>query len=314
MAVFLLSWDDAFPEPCRRGAVTMGNFDGVHLGHQALLTETHKQAQSIPGPAVAVSFEPHPWQVLRPELFRPVLTTTADRGKLLLANGADHVVFLRTDRELLQLSAGDFFRQVIVERLQARAIIEGENFGFGRKREGTNETLRELCASAGLNFTVEPPVVHAGQIVSSSRIRHALEQGGVREAADGLGRPYRVRGVVGTGQGRGRGLGFPTANLERIETLIPGDGVYAVGVVIQGRAFAGAMNIGPNPTFGEKERKVEVHVIDFAGNLAGAFLDVEFIDRLRTTTTFAGVDSLVTQLREDVRLAKELFVRQFSTA
>lgn len=306
MATATLAWTEPLPESWRGGAVSIGNFDGVHLGHASLLAMLRQQAEAVGGPAVAVTFDPHPLQLLRPAQFQPVLTALADRVELLQARGADHVVVLRTTPDLLQLSAPAFFAQVVQERLQVRALAEGVNFGFGHNREGTIETLKPLCRQAGLNLAVVPPLEKNGVIVSSSRVRDALVRGTVRAAAELLGRPYRLSGEVGTGQRRGRTLGFPTANLIRPETLVPGDGVYAVRVCHAGVFWPGAANIGPNPTFGEQARKVEVHLIGFQGDLLGQRLAVEFIDRLRDTRPFAGSQQLVEQLRIDVEQARRL--------
>jgi riboflavin kinase/FMN adenylyltransferase len=306
MAIYTLDWNEEFPESCRGGALTIGNFDGVHRGHLALLAETCRQAKAFKGPAVAVSFEPHPMQVLRPEQFKPVLTTTGQRSALLEANGADQVVLLKTTSELLRLSAQDFFNRVITGRFEAKALIEGGNFGFGRNREGTIQTLDQFCHGSGMSLTIVPPVMQDEHIVSSSRVRQSLEQGSVDEATQSLGRPYSLEGRVGVGQQRGRTLGFPTANLEGIETLIPGDGVYAVRVEQATKIWNGAANIGPNPTFGEDRRKVEIHLIDFAGELVGQYLTVRFIERLRSTRSFSGVDALVAQLHQDVARARSI--------
>jgi riboflavin kinase / FMN adenylyltransferase len=235
-----------------------------------------------------------------------VLTTTAQRSALLESNGADQVVLLKTTPELLRLSALDFFNRVIKGRFEAQALIEGGNFGFGRNREGTIQTLEQFCQSSGMALTIVPPVMQDGHIVSSSRVRQSLEQGSVGEATQSLGRPYSLKGRVGVGQQRGRTLGFPTANLEEIETLIPGDGVYAVRVEHAGKSWNGAANIGPNPTFGESRRKVEIHLIDFAGELVGRYLTVHFIERLRSTRPFSGVDALVVQLHQDVAQARSI--------
>jgi riboflavin kinase/FMN adenylyltransferase len=306
MAIHTLDWHAAAPADCRGGAVAIGNFDGVHLGHVSLLSELRRQASAVGGPAVVLTFDPHPLQLLRPEQFMPVLTTVADRAALLRERGADEVLILQTNAELLQRSAVDFFEQVVRQRLDARALVEGFNFAFGRNREGTLETLRVLCRQAGLGLEIVPPLQHNGQTVSSSRVRNALERGSVREAAALLGRPYRLRGRVGTGQRRGQKLGFPTANLEEAETLVPGDGVYAVRAVWQGETWPAAANIGPNPTFGEQARKVEVHLIGFQDDLYDQTLAVDFIDRLRDTRPFGSVAELVTQLQKDIEEAKRL--------
>jgi riboflavin kinase/FMN adenylyltransferase len=306
MTVARVNWNDVPPAAYQGGALAIGNFDGVHRGHTALVAELRKQAKAVGGPAVAVTFDPHPLQLLRPEQFQPVLTTVADRAELLQATGADHVLVLGTSPELLQLTAAQFFDRIVRDRLRPRALVEGFNFGFGRHREGNVQTLAELCREAGIPFTVVPPLKLEGRPVSSSRVRDALVAGDVREAARLLDRPYRLRGTVGVGQRRGRTLGFPTANLERPETLVPGDGVYAVRVHHSGTAWPGAANVGPNPTFGEQARKVEVHLIGFDGELTGQTLAVDFIDRLRDTQKFANAADLVKQLQADVEQARRL--------
>ncbi len=317
MATHTLDWNEPFPEYCLRGAAAFGNFDGVHRGHLSLLAELQKQARSVGGPAVAVTFDPHPLQLLRPEQFEPVLTTIADRADLLQANGADHAVILKTTWDLLHLTAAEFFDEVIRSRLQARAVVEGPNFGFGRDREGNVDMLARLCIPARIDFTVVSPLEAGGRPISSSRVRNALVGGDVRGAAALLGRPYLLRGIVGAGQRRGRQIGFPTANLERFETLVPGDGVYAVRVHTRSSSapgspggergiWPGAANIGPNPTFGEHARKTEVHIIGFQGDLLGQTLAVEFMERLRDTRPFAGIEQLVEQLRRDVEQAKAI--------
>jgi riboflavin kinase/FMN adenylyltransferase len=306
MATFTGNWDETLPPSFQGGAAAIGNFDGVHRGHLALLAELRRQATAVGGPAVAVTFDPHPLKILRPERFQPVLTTIADRAALLQAHGADHVLILRTTPALLGLSAEQFFDGVVRGRLAAWAMVEGPNFGFGRNREGDVNRLAGLCRQYGISLIVVPPLEWHGAIVSSSRVRTALVQGNAREAADLLERPFRLRGVVEPGQHRGQTLGFPTANLGRVETLVPGDGVYAVRVLYRDRVWPGAANIGPNPTFGEHARKIEVHLIGFQGALLGQSLAVDFVERLRDTRPFPGVAQLVEQLKLDVERARQL--------
>jgi riboflavin kinase/FMN adenylyltransferase len=306
MATETIDWDQRVPAECRGGAVAIGNFDGVHRGHLALVSKLREQARKCGGPAVVITFDPHPLKLLRPAQFQPVLTTTNERADVLIGNGADHVVILRTTPELLGLSAADFFQSVVIDRLGARSVVEGVNFGFGRNREGNIDTLTALCRTAGIDLVVVPPVRWKETVVSSSRVRAALLKGEVRQAADLLGRLYRLKGTVATGAGRGRQIGFPTANLEGLENLVPGDGVYAVRVRIGRAMWPGAANIGANPTFGENARKVEVHVIGFEGQLLGQELGLDFVERLRDTKPFAGVPQLVEQLRLDVQRAREL--------
>jgi len=306
MAAHVLEWQETPPSAYRSGAVSIGNFDGVHRGHVALVEDLRRNARAIAGPAVALTFDPHPLQLLRPEQFQPPLTVVADRIEWLHAAGADHVLILRTTRELLGLRAAEFFERIVREGLAAHAVVEGSNFGFGRDREGDVAMLKALCERHGIASIIVPPLLVDDIPVSSSRVRNCVVAGKVREAAELLGRPYRLRGIVGTGQRRGQTLGFPTANLERVETVVPGDGVYAVRVLLDGDSWPGAANVGPNPTFAEKARKIEAHLIDFHGDLYGRPLVVDFLERLRDTRPFASVADLRKQLTEDVRQARRL--------
>lgn len=306
MAVHTIDWNANPPSECRGGAISIGNFDGVHRGHAALLAELRRQADAVGGPAVALTFDPHPIELLRPAQAPPRLTATVDRSRLLLNLGADHVVVLRTNPDMLALRAGEFFVEVIQKRLEARALVEGDNFGFGRGREGDVTTLAQLCEPVGIRLAVVPPLILDGAEVSSSRIRSALTTGNVREAAVLLNRPYRLHGLVGSGQQRGQKLGFPTANLGQVPTLIPGDGVYAVRVSYEEKIWLGAANLGPNPTFGETARKVEIHLIGFQGDLYGRWLTVDFVERLRDTRPFKSVEELVEQLRLDIEQARRI--------
>lgn len=306
MARHLLEWNAMPPSECRGGVLTIGNFDGVHCGHVLLVEEVSRQARPRGVPALTLTFEPHPRELLAPGPPQPLLTTSEDRCRLLEKQGADHVLVLRTTPELLALSADEFFHQVIQKRLQVVALVEGKNFGFGRNRQGNIETLAQLCQTAAIPLTVVSPLIVEGRPISSSQIRQALLGGSVELAARLLGRNYQIEGLVGTGQRRGMSLGFPTANLEQLRTLVPGDGVYAVSVLAEGKRWPGAANVGSNPTFAEQKRKVEVHLIGFHGDLYGRHLAIEFLKRLRDTRPFAGVSELVAQLRSDVEQARRI--------
>jgi riboflavin kinase/FMN adenylyltransferase len=306
MGTHIVDWREMPANDCRDGAVAIGNFDGVHLGHAALIGALRKQADSVRGPAVALTFDPHPADVLRPGQSPPPVTLTAERARLLHELNVDHVIVIRTTPDLLALRADEFFEQVIRRRLAARALVEGTNFGFGRGREGNIDTLARLCRESGIMLTIVPPVHVLDGEVSSSRVRATLLRGDVGEAGRLLGRPYRLTGVVGMGQRRGRTIGFPTANLEAIPTVIPGDGVYAVRAVVDGASWPGAANVGSNPTFGESAKKVEVHLIGFDGDLYRRQLAVDFLERLRDTRAFRGPAELTAQLRKDVEEAREI--------
>jgi riboflavin kinase/FMN adenylyltransferase len=292
-----------------RGVLTLGNFDGVHRGHQALIDETARQARSLGCPAIAATFDPHPLQILRPAAFQPLLTTVEDRANLLREAGAHHVLVLETTPDLLRLSARDFFGQLILDRLQARAIVEGFNFAFGKDRAGTLDMLRCLCGEAGLPLTLVPPHEQLGKPVSSSWVRAEILAGRLDAVFALLGRHHRLTGSVVAGQRRGKTLGFPTANLEGVHTLIPGNGVYAVRAIHERTIWPAAANVGPNPTFGEDARKIEVHLIGFSGDLYGQRLEVEFVEKIRDTRPFGSAAELVAQVRADVERARDVASR-----
>jgi riboflavin kinase/FMN adenylyltransferase len=306
MSTVRIDWTAHPPQELSGGAVSIGNFDGVHAGHRELVAVTVRAARETGGPAVAVTFDPPPQAVLNPGREKPPLTTIADRAGLLHAAGVDHVAVLRTDPGLLSLSPEAFFEDVVLRVFAARALVEGYNFHFGRGRAGNNATLRRLCDRHGVRFHEVPPLHAGGEPVSSSRVRELLSIGDVTGAAGLLGRSYAIRGVVTAGAKRGRTIGFPTANLTGVRTLLPKDGVYAVRAAVPGQAYLAAANVGPNPTFGEDARKVEIHLLDFAGDLYGTELTVEFVKRLRDTRPFAGVHELVEQLKRDAAAVREL--------
>jgi riboflavin kinase/FMN adenylyltransferase len=301
-----IGWMDYPPEDCRGGAVTVGNFDGVHLGHRALVNAAKRHAEIAKGPAVVVNFDPPPQAVLNPDPTKQPLTTVEQRAKLLLAAGADRVVTIRTDAGLLSLSPEAFFEDVLHRQLNAKAIIEGADFRFGRKRAGDVELLKRLCNANAIAFDTVTPVLIDGEVVSSSRVRMALLDGKVDVASKLLDRPYAITGTVVTGAMRGRTIGFPTANLDGVETIVPGVGVYAMRVNVNGQAWPAAANVGPNPTFGEDRRKIELHLIGFTGYLYGEQLTAEFIGRIRETRPFAGVEALKEQLKIDVAQAVKM--------
>jgi riboflavin kinase/FMN adenylyltransferase len=307
MANRVVDWREIAPAECQGGAVTIGNFDGAHRGHAALVAELHARAGAVSGPAVVVTFAPHPREVLHPGTTIPLLTTLENRADLLHTLGAEEVLFLRTNPELLGLGAAEFFAAVIQGRLRAKHLVEGPNFKFGHNREGNIDTLARLCQGAGVGLTTVPPVLVDGEAVSSSRIRRCLEAGDVARARELLGRCYRIRGTVVVGQRRGRTIGFPTANLVGVATVVPGEGVYAVrAVTSNGAVWPGAANLGPNPTFGEAVRKIEAHLIGFTGDLYGQLLAVEFVARLRDVRPFGSAAALAEQLQRDVEQARGL--------
>ena len=294
------------PTAYRDGFVSIGNFDGVHCGHQAMLAALVSQARSHHAPAVALTFDPHPVELLRPDNIPPRLTTIAHRAELLQQFGVDCVIVLPTTPRFLTMTAEDFFHTIIRTELQARGLVEGPNFFFGRNRAGSITVLRNFCNAFELTLDIIPPVIVDEQLVSSSVIRSLIEAGDLTESVRLLGHPYRLTGIVEQGAQRGRTIGFPTANLGACANLTPGNGVYAATSTIEGTRYPAAVNIGPNPTFGESAKKVEVHLLDFSGDLYGTILNVDFLSRIRDVCRFTSVDELQRQLQLDMAEVRRL--------
>jgi riboflavin kinase / FMN adenylyltransferase len=308
--VKLLRQSTNLPAELKRGAVAIGNFDGVHRGHARIVERAIRQARQVGGPAVIFTFDPHPVRILRPDQAPPPLTWTDRKAELLSALGVDAVIAYPTDEELLQLGPREFFERVVRDQLDARAMVEGPNFYFGHNRAGTIEVLKQLTAEAGIPLDIVDPLVVDGQYVSSSRIRKLLVAGEVDKACELLTEPYRIRGMVVHGAGRGMKLGVGTANLDAIDTLLPGPGVYAGRGWVDGARWPAAINIGPNPTFGEGVMKVEVHLVGWTGGpLYGQPLEVDFLSSLRNIEKFASIDLLREQLAKDISAASRVFQR-----
>ncbi len=304
----LLRQVTGLPDELRGGAVAIGNFDGVHLGHARIVERVIEKAREFDGPAVVFTFDPHPVRLLRPSEAPPPLTWTDRKAELLAGLGLDVVIAYPTDEELLRLTPREFFRQIVQEQLGARAMIEGPNFFFGRARSGTIDVLRALTAGVGISLDVVEPLLVGGEYVSSSRIRRLLGDGKVDEARALLTQPYRIRGMVVHGAGRGAKLGFGTANLDAVDTLLPGAGVYAGRAFVNNTRWPAAINIGPRPTFGDQSLKVEVHLVGWDGTpLYGQALEVDFLAPLRPIQKFSGIDELKRQLTRDVEATRRVF-------
>ena len=310
MSVLHYTLGGPFPAEVRGGSVTLGNFDGVHRGHQSLVAETAGQARRLGGPAIAVTFDPPPGALLRPNVEMSPLTPIDYRCALLEAYGIDHVLVVRTTKALLELEAHDFFRRILHEGFQARAVVEGFNFGFGKNRTGSLAKLEEWGRNVGMTVAAMPATEIEGSPVSSSRIRADLVAGNVTHARTMLGRPYRLFGRVGVGAKRGRTIGFPTANLEALPNLAPGFGVYAVRVSHAGKQHDGAAHLGPNATFGLTVPSVEVHLLDFDSDLYGQDLAVDFVAQVRGTQKFATAAELVKQIGIDVERTRQILNRE----
>jgi riboflavin kinase/FMN adenylyltransferase len=287
-----------------RTVATIGNFDGVHLGHRAILSRVCQRARELGGQAVAITFNPHPVKVLRPEVNLPLLTTSEQKLKLLSDSGLDAVVVLPFTPEFAALPAREFVRQYFCDRLQAREVVVGHDYCFGRGREGNIDLLKEMGETHGFTVQVVWAVEVDGALVSSSLIRAMLRLGKVTEARRLLGRPYGVSGRVVPGKGRGaKLLGVPTANLLSPNELLPASGIYAVWVRRGGAILPGVANIGTCPTFNNAELSLEVHLLEFNGDLYGESLEVDFVTRLREERRFPSIEALADQIHADIAAA-----------
>lgn len=298
--------------PMAYPVVTIGNFDGVHLGHQTIFREAARMARENRGTSVVLTFEPHPVKILAPEKTPRLLTPFKKKMERILKCGIDRVVCETFDRQLAGLSAQDFVKTLLVDRLQAREIIVGAEFSFGRDRLGTVSVLKQMGQSLGFGVHIIDPIKIKGEVVSSSRIRALLQAGKVEDAADLLGRPYSLAGLVVQGQQTGNQIGYPTANIQMDVHLIPAQGVYAAWVLVDGVPRQGVVNIGFNPTFQRNRLSVEVHILDFNRQIYGEEIEAEFVRRLRDEIAFSNADALVCQIQKDIQTARKTLFAETS--
>ncbi len=286
-------------------AVTIGNFDGVHLGHRELLRRTVARARSAGATAVALTFSPHPVRYFSPRSRFYEITGPEEKAALIGQTGIDTLVVEPFGEGVGQMWPADFAREVLARRLRARWVVVGYDFTFGRNRTGSPAALADMGHELGFDVEVVPPLMRGGAIVSSSRIRELLLAGRVREAGELLCRPYTLSGPVVTGAGRGRKLGFPTANVQFTQELVPLPGVYVVEAEVDGERRRGVANVGFNPTFGENSLGVEVHLLDFDRDLYGKTMAVAFRARVRDERKYKSVDELTRQIAKDVQFARQ---------
>ena len=292
----------------RNGTVlTCGTFDGAHRGHALVLERTAERARQGGLASVALTFDPHPLDVVNPSAAPPLLTLWDEKLEALAQTSIDYVAVVPFTAELAAYTAEQFVEQVLLEAFDMRELLIGHDHGFGRGRAGDVESLRMIGRRRGFPVEVVPAVLGSdGTPISSTAIRRALAHGDLARASDGLGRRYSFAGRVVSGEGRGRLLGFPTLNLELASRrkLLPPHGVYAVWVEGRDAAFGGMMNLGPRPTFGDATVALEVHLFDAAGDWYGRTVRVEFLSRLRDTMKFSGPAELVAQLHRDAENAR----------
>ena len=301
--------DDPRPPWLVHPVIALGNFDGLHRGHLKIIERVKRGAAEHGGTPMAMTFDPHPPRIVRPDKAPPLLMTKAQKLEALDHAGVHCVAVVRFTRELSQWDADTFVRKVLVDWLRVSEVWVGANFLFGHERTGTFSVLRGLGQSYGFRADKIDPVRYKDFVVSSTRIRRLVGEARMDEAAALLGRAYYVDGIIVEGKRRGRELGFPTANLETRNELLPPNGVYATIMTIDGVVHGGVTNIGMRPTFGETTPTIETHVLDYSGNLAGPTVRLSFVPRLRDERRVEDVDALRAQIDADKRRAERLFTR-----
>ena len=292
----------------QKSVVTIGSFDGVHIGHQAILRQVKDAAKRLQLPSVVMTFEPQPREFFSSERAPARLMRLREKIDALLDFGIDHVVCLKFNPQLRTLSALNFIDQVLVEGLAVEHLIVGDDFRFGCDRSGDFAMLTERGKQAGFDVMDTATVEIDGQRVSSTLIRDIVERGDFQRAAELLGRPFSISGIVGYGQQLGRELGFPTANVQLNRFSAPLSGVFAVKVNVAGTIYRGAANVGVRPTVGDLIKPIlEVHLLDFDGELYGQRIAVEFIHKIRDEQKFTGLDKLIAGIQRDVDVIRQWF-------
>ena len=305
----MIVWNslDAFPTGREPIGATIGNFDGVHLGHQAILASVIGAARRRSGPSLLISFDPHPLAVVAPTRGPKLIQTRRQKLESLEATGLDGLLLLPFDRALAALTGEEFFGTYLAERIRFATVHVGSNFRFGRARGCDIRVLETLGAQLGFSVVAVPPVLVDGETVSSSAIRAAIEAGDVAKARAFLGRPFAITGEVVHGDGRGRSIGFPTANLAVDNDAVPRQGVYVTETIAFGTRFPSVTNVGIRPTFGGTTLSVESHLLDVDEDLYGERVEVRFLARLRDEAKFAGPSELADQLARDLAAAASYF-------
>ena len=303
----MIRGNQEIPESLKGAFVTIGNFDGVHLGHRFIFRRLVEEAHREGRPAVAISFDPHPKMVLHPER-RPfyLITSPEEKIGLLAGLGIDAFILIPFSLEYARTTAEEFVRGILWERLRIWRILIGHDYTFGRGKEGNEAFLTEAGRRLGFEVEVMNAFCVGDTVISSTKIREALLAGDVRFAATLLGRPYNLGGRVIYGNQRGVRLGFPTANIAPDKELVPAHGVYAVRVLRKGKSHDGILNIGFNPTFADKKRSVEVHIFDFQKDIYGESLEILFIERIRDEVRFESPEKLIAQIDRDIARARKI--------
>lgn len=298
----LKEYCDPLPYP----VVTLGNFDGIHRGHQEIFRILRQEAEANHGTALVITFFPHPLKVLHPDRAPRLITNIQDRVELMECCGIDHVLCLPFNQEFAGWDAERFVREILARKLGIKRVLVGEDFRFGKNREGGVNFLRKHGDAFGYTVRKIEPVRIDGMEISSTRIRQSIQEGRIRESNAMLGRSYNISGTVVTGDKRGRTLGYPTANLATEAELIPPNGVYAVRVVLGEERKSGVASLGIKPTFSGKQYSIEAHIFDFDQDIYGRFLRMEFIERIREEKSFPDAHALVAQIDRDAEQARQI--------
>ncbi|MBI5846986.1 MAG: bifunctional riboflavin kinase/FAD synthetase [Nitrospirae bacterium] len=290
--------------PFTNSVITLGNFDGIHLGHQELVRMVMKRAQEIQGQSMVVTFRPHPLKVLAPDKCPPLISIYEEKIELFKKLGIDVLVKIPFSLHFAEMSPREFVKKILCDLLGTKEIFVGCNYRFGKGREGTTETLKQMGEEFGFRVNEVEQIFLKSELISSTKIRQLLRAGEVEHAAELLGRPYAITGIVVKGDSRGKTLGFPTANIASKHAIIPSNGVYAVKLSARDTCHDGVVNIGLRPTFETKSLAIEVHVFDFNEDLYGEEVTVYFIKKLRKEKKFDSADALIAQITKDIAEAK----------
>jgi riboflavin kinase/FMN adenylyltransferase len=297
---------EAIQHKFKNPAITIGNFDGVHMGHQALFRRVKQWAGELNGESIVVTFDPHPMEVLFPKKAPSFITSHRQKLELIASCGIDATIVIPFNHEFAQISAREFVEVILVEKIGTRAIVVGNDYRFGHSRVGDIPFLRQLGEQYGFKVEIVTAIRMDDIPVSSTSIRQMIANGNIREANMLLGRPFEVSGTVIEGRKRGVGLGFPTANIRMPAVASPRTGVYVVEAEVDGKRYGGAANLGYNPTFGDVELSLETHLFDFNQDIYGKPITIRFIDRLRDEKRFSGPEELRSQIEKDVETAKRI--------
>jgi riboflavin kinase/FMN adenylyltransferase len=302
---------DQISKPFKNAVVTIGNFDGVHIGHQVLFYEVIEKADAIGGTSVAMTFEPHPMRILKQNNHPPLITLYEQKEELIQRTGIDVIICVPFTKAFASLSAREFIEDLLIRKIGMKAIVVGKDYSFGKNREGNLQALEAFAEEMDFDVIVADWIKMSKNYpdrISSTRIRELIMAGQMEKARKMLGRHYQIRGTVVAGRDRGgKLLGIPTANINLHDELCPKTGIYAVTVECRGQQYNGVANIGYSPTFNENEFTVEVHILDFNDNIYNKKIRVNFIQRIRDEIKFSNISELIEQIQKDIATAREIF-------